>query len=275
MLYLAFAALALATTGMLIFSLVARRSQNDDADRPDIDLYRAQLAELNDEEDRDLIGPEDAASARLEIERRLLRASDRELGVESRPLSRETRTLTAAGLLVLIPFMAAGLYFSLGSPDLPGQQPTPLSASLENASMDELLEKLAIRLTDNPDDLEGWLLMGRSAQNLGRFKLAIRAYENAIRLSPNSPGLYAGLGQSMVGNDAGRISPTARAAFETALTLKPDNPISRYYLGLADYQSGQYLNAYHRWTDLAADTPSDAPWAEPLQSGIASAQAKL
>src|SRR5512139_2893304 len=86
----------------------------------DVEVYRDQLAEIERDRTAGLIGDREAEAARLEVSRRLLAAAD-----VNAPASKEStglrRRAVALVALLLLPLGAAGLYLTLGSPDLPGQ----------------------------------------------------------------------------------------------------------------------------------------------------------
>jgi len=72
----------------------------------------------------------------------------------------------------------------------PGKSPAAKSfSSNENqeAFIQSMVDRLASRMEKNPDDLEGWLKLGRSYQVLGEYGKSARAYEKALMLAPDNP----------------------------------------------------------------------------------------
>ena len=71
----------------------------------------------------------------------------------------------------LVPTLAATLYGVIGRPDLPDQ---PVAARQEQPGqtpaqpdVQQMVARLEARLATSPDDLEGWLMLGRSRAVLG------------------------------------------------------------------------------------------------------------
>lgn len=92
-------------------TLAARRDH-------DLRVYRAQLEELGRERDRGLLGEREAEAARLELERRMLAADAQPRERGGRPAA-SAGWRAAAALAIVLPVLAAGLYWRLGSPDQP------------------------------------------------------------------------------------------------------------------------------------------------------------
>jgi cytochrome c-type biogenesis protein CcmH len=269
MLYAALAALAVATALALGWPLLRDRGRIADRRDFDVALYRAQLAELEAERRDGVIGDGEAAAARVEVERRLLRAADRAGAAGVRPLPVSGRRALALGVAGGVAALAALLYAATGNPGLPDRPATRAAdVPAEQALPDELALRLASAMRARPDELRGWLMLGPLARSVGRYELAAEAWSNAARIEPGKVEHWLALGHAYVARDAGMVNPPARQAFARALELSPGEPMARYYLGLAAFQDHDDRAAYERWSALAADTPPDAAWAEMLQRGL-------
>jgi cytochrome c-type biogenesis protein CcmH len=99
--------------------------------------------------------------------------------------------------------------------------------------------KLAQRLAREPDDLAGWLLLGRSYTELGQFPLAVRAYQRADRLA-NGKNVEAVLGvaETLVAQDAESIRGPAGRLFEQALELDPNSGKALFFSAFAALTRG-------------------------------------
>ena len=276
---------ALAVAALLIPVLRRHRPGPARADY-DLAVYRDQLRELESDRARGLVSDEQEGAARTEIERRMLRA-DRAREASSaaaesteipeaaepaarRPASRRRATVLALGLCV--PALAAGIYASLGTPGLPGrpfaESARPVEDPAAVAALREPVERLAARLESEPDDLEGWLLLGRSHLVLQRFPEAADALRRAAALSGGDPEILSMLGETVVWASGGVVVPEAVQAFQRVLTVRPEDPAARFHLALARAQAGAVREAYDMWRALAADTPADAPWRGDLEDLI-------
>lgn len=269
-------ALVLAAVLALLIPLLRRRTLAT-VGRPDagLSVLKDQLAEV----DRDLgagrLAASEAEAARTEIERRMLRELEQaqadpdtthaEVGVGA---TRRRRLLAAALILFVVPVGTAGLYLTSGAPGLPD---FPLaSRSAERAEMAQEAERrrglvemardLEARLADEPDDVEGWMLLGRTLLTLGDPEQAANAFRGAVLASKGDGRAFAELGEALVRANQGVVVPEAINAFEQAVTAMPGEPRSRYYLGLALFQRGKLEAALRAWIDLELDTPSNASW---------------
>lgn len=268
--------LVLAAVLALLIPILRRRAYAV-VDRPDAGLavLKDQLSEI----DRDLaagrLAESEAEAARTEIERRMLRELDQtQAGSDTADAEaqvgavRRRRLLAAALVLFVVPVGTAGLYLMSGEPGLPD---FPLaSRSAERAEMAQEAERrrglvemardLEARLADEPNDVEGWMLLGRTLLTLGDPEQAASAFRGAVLASKGDGRAFAELGEALVRANQGVVVPEAINAFEQAVTAMPGEPRSRYYLGLALFQRGRLEQALRAWIDLELDTPSNASW---------------
>lgn len=228
------------------------------AEANDLEVYRDQLAEVDRDVARGLLGAAEAEQAKAEIGRRILRAADG--GDAGRPHPRPARAIGAAAVLA-VPLLSWGLYATLGSPDLPGQ---PLEERLSklpaNSTPDELVARAERALRDNPQDGRGWDVLAPVYQRLGRANEAVFAYRNAIRLLGDSAQRSAGLGSALIDLAGGSVTADARQAFERALALDPGLPKARFFLNVAAAQEGRFDAAVAGWTEMATALPEGSEW---------------
>ena len=277
---------ALAVAAVLIPVLHRHRRSPSRADY-DLTVYRDQLRELESDRARGLVSAEQEQAARTEIERRMLRAArarDEAHAValpDARPRGPQAwrRRAAAIGLGLCIPAFAAGVYASLGSPGLPGRPfaeiERPAAQQEAVAALSAPVAQLAARLQNDPDNLEGWLLLGRSYVVLLRYPEAADALRQAAALSGGDPEVLAMLGEAIVWANEGVVVPEAVGVFRQALEARPGDPASRFHLALARAQAGQVREAYDMWLALAADTPADAAWRGDLEALIGQAAEML
>jgi cytochrome c-type biogenesis protein CcmH len=272
---LALALLGLTTLAiaLLLVPLILRGRGTQARDAYNLAVYRDQLAEIERDVERGIIGAGEAGAAKSEIGRRILALTP----AASPAASSSVPLVVATVAIILLPFAAWTLYWDLGSPTLADQ---PLAsrggAERETAAntdahldMAEAVRKLTAHLQDHPDDLEGWVLLARSDIGLNRYQDAADAYRHAVDLSGRKPELLGDWGEAQVLAANGAVTPGAKQAFEAALG-DPDNaPRSRYYLALAKLQAGDAKSALQDWVDLEAEAPADADWLPLLRRRIA------
>ena len=169
------------------------------------------------------------------------------------PLYRHQKGLSLASLtaFVFVLALSAGMYASIGTPG--GQ-----SAGSEMASIEEMVAGLAERLQDNPDDLAGWKMLGRSYMQLGRYDKAVEAFERAVQIDSGRDGqTLVDLGEAVWMQDQMSLTGRAGELFENAIAISPNNSKALFYGGLVAIERGEQLLAAERWEALLALSPPE------------------
>jgi len=260
----------------------------------DVQVYKDQLKALDSDLERGVITADDAASARLEISRRLL-AADKRVQEEVDAVSdRASKPAMAVMALVLVGG-SFGLYSVLGEPRLPDQ---PLQARVEAAKLErakrpnqlqaeaqvgpqkieataeyvELVERLRGVMELRADDAEGWGLLALHESQIGNFAAAWKAKEKVIALTGDQVAGedYADLAEFMILATNGYVSVEAENALAEALKRDPRSPRARYYSGLTLVQNGRPDVAYRMWVGLLQEGPEDAAWVQSIRAQIGS-----
>jgi cytochrome c-type biogenesis protein CcmH len=232
-------------------------------------IYQDQLAEIDRDLAAGLIGSPEAEAARVEIGRRLLAAVD---GQREPPLAPNTSLRRSAAVIALVglPIVAVALYLPLGSPrlaDFPLAERT--TAPAVNQPLDNLVAQVESHLEKNPTDGRGWNVLAPVLARLGRYDDAVRAYRNSITYNGENAERRADLGEAIAGAAGGVITSEAKAEFERALALNPDEAKASYFLGLAAEQDGRAAEAASIWRAMLAKAPAAAPWRPLVQAALA------
>ena len=198
------------------------------------------------------------------------------------PIYQQQRRFSGSivGTVAFVVLLSLGLYAFQGAPDVP-------SGANAEPDVEEMVASLAARLETDPDDLNGWIMLGRSYMTLGNFPEAVLAYERVVKIeqSQNAVSLV-NLGEALLARDNSRIEGRTAALFESALALEPNNPEALFYGGIAAMNRGNTEQAAERWEILLGLNPPEeirgileqriAEWrgvAPPTMSTPASAQA--
>lgn len=229
-------------------------------------VYKDQLAEVQRDAAAGMIGEKEAEAARVEISRRLLAASDA-AAVAPSTSSFSLRRAVAVIALIGLPLFAAGLYAKFGSPSL-GDFPLAerSRAAVATASMDKLVAQVETHLEKNPTDGRGWDVLAPVLARIGRYDDAVRAWRNSITYNGESASRRADLGEAMAAASGGVVTAEAKAEFDRAIALDPNEVKARYFTGLAAEQDGRKDDAVNIWRTMLASAPADAPW-RPLVQG--------
>jgi len=173
-------------------------------------------------------------------------------------------------VLVALPALAAALYLTLGSPQLPGQPLTTRATTpLQDRTLDTLVAQVEDHLAKNPEDGRGWEVVGPVYMRLGRFEDAVKARRNALRINGAGANREADLGESLMAAANGVVTDEAKAAFERALVEDTKNPKARFFLGVAAHQDGQGPKAAEIWRDMMKDARPDSPWVGMVREALA------
>ena len=255
---------------LLLAPLFHDRRAGIEEEEPVTALFRRQLTGIDEELAEGRLTPEEAEAARTEITRRMLAAADREPAPAdarrgpARDMSwRFGAVVAIAGLL---PATAMAVYFAVGTPAAIVPPPTADAAGPHDAAeLAAAADQIKAHLKQAPNDLKGWTLLGRSLAALGRFPEALDAYNHALALSPGNLGLHAELGEILVLEAHGTVTPEAEAEFNKA----PDDPRSRYYAAEAALQHGDPKAAKAKLQAMLANAPADAPWRQTVADRLA------
>jgi cytochrome c-type biogenesis protein CcmH len=142
------------------------------------------------------------------------------------------------------------------------------------AELAAMADKLERRLSSNPDDADGWFLLGRTAINLQEYARAARAFAKVSELVPNEPApvIYQAQAEFLAANRS--ITPGVKATVDKALSLSPDHPVMLEMLAVDAFEKGRFQEAMDL---LVRGLPqvTDPQQRSYFQEGIARAAAQL
>ncbi len=232
---LVLAAAALATRPWWLKPAVTlrRRSAN-------VAAYRTRLAELEAERDAGLVSAESVATLKAELGARLLAEDQSESPVDA-PAA--PRRLIAVWLLLLLAVFAGGWYALSGS----WQAQQQIAAAREqDRQIQAMVQKLADHLHTNPEDAEGWALLGRSyfvMRSVSTTRSAgLRRRPMPMPPSRNAEWL-AGQGEALGFAEDRRLQGKPTELFARALAIDPENGKALWYAGLAAGDAGDAAQA--------------------------------
>lgn len=235
--------------------ILSRKPTGGNVDENEVNLavFRQQLEELDADLAAGNLEQSQYESARQDLEKELLIDIDD----DTAPASASDKSgRWAAGVLALaVPVMAVGLYLGLGDQtaidrvNVMAARGTPQEQAKDLPPMEELVEKLAQRMQQNPDNLQGWVMLGRSYLAIGAHAEAGEAFEKARALAPDEPDVLLGYAEALAkaqGDMAGKPAELIAAALEIA----PSNPNALWMGGLVEFQNGDPQTAITHWTKL-------------------------
>ncbi len=244
-------------------------------------IYRDQLAELERDLRNDMVEPEQYAQGRRELERRLLEDVTTQPGATPAPtlaVPRSSRT-TAIVLGLALPLCAVLLYFKIGSPNALGPQPVvsaEATAAGQHSDAPEqikaMIGKLIERLKQNPQDPEGWAVLGRSLYALGRFDEATEAFSKSVAMVRTDAQLLADYADSMAMANGERLDEQSIGLIREALKVDPNNQKALWLGGTADFEAGNFSSAVANWERLLKLLPPNSDVSRTMAANIEEAR---
>jgi cytochrome c-type biogenesis protein CcmH len=273
--WFAMAAITACVLGTLLVPLFRAPRGSAPRKSRELAIYRDQLADLQREVDAGRISAAEAKLAETEIQRKMLAAADAIDPAEHAATPRKsTHGAAIAVIAILAPVGALAVYLSVGSPTEPAHPFDPARAAAQaqaqqrTREMDALVDKLAERLKQDPNNLQGWVILAESYTALRRNVEAADAYRHAYELTGKDATYAADFAEALVAAANAQVTPEARALFEQASKADPTEPRARFYLGLAKAQAGQAREAIAMWRSLEIDSPADAQWLPAVRAMI-------
>jgi cytochrome c-type biogenesis protein CcmH len=135
------------------------------------------------------------------------------------------------------------------------------------AQIDAMVEKLSARLKEQPSDLEGWLMLGRSYAVLNRHEQASAAFKQALALKPDDPALLADYADTLAASNGGNLEGEPMRLLNRALQIDPNNQKALALAGFAAFNRKDYALALRHWEKLAQIAP-DGGFTRMIQGGI-------
>jgi len=163
-------------------------------------------------------------------------------------------------LAVLVPGLSVGLYLAVGAPDALDPAARVATEATAPATMEEAIAALEARLAAQPNDVEGWVLLGRSQRAQENFSAAEAALSRAHALADDDVEILIDYAEAKaLATPTRRFEGEALALLQRAEAFAPTNARARWLLGIADMQAGRAGDAARRWESLLSEMPAEAP----------------
>jgi cytochrome c-type biogenesis protein CcmH len=265
-------AILCSATAVVISVPLIRRYENFGSTNQDQAIYRDQLIEVDRDQVAGSIDTSEAEAARVEIRRRLAIAES--TSRSARPISSGWKRLALVTTVGLVIVGSAGLYANLGSPELPAvasspaaPQPTQVTSS-NDGQVEGMISKLQTRLQKNPNDAEGWRMLGWAQFNTQHFVASAEAYAKALEIEPANIDYKSAYAESLVQSAEGVVTPKAQGLIAEVLVKNPKEYRARFYDALAHEQAGDQSGSLDRWIGLLSDSPADANWRDDVKQRV-------
>jgi cytochrome c-type biogenesis protein CcmH len=262
---------ALALVLLLRPLLRSRKSAKIGRAEANISIYRDHLRELDADLAEGKLTAADHARSRAELDARLL--DDVAAPEAQMPAARPGGRRLALILVAVVPLFAAALYLAVGNPAslAPGSDPH----AFDSQQLTTLVDRLAARMRENPDDAEGWRLLGRSYAALGRFPESLDAYAKAVERKPRDADLLADMADVLATTRSERLQGEPEKLVMRALEIDPQNLKALALAGTAAFERKDFNTAARYWQRMLPLVPPESEDARQIQANIAEAQSHL
>lgn len=273
--------LVLAILGAILFPLLRRQpgetSPTTGQRELNLIVLRDQLADLERDFGEGRIGEAAYQQSREELERRALEQVG-EAPPSVAPGGRQK--LLAAALIIGFPAAVGVLYWTLGAPEsvAPVKTVTAPKDGEHALSPEQILvmvERLALRLQENPNDGAGWLMLGRSYAVLGRYPESAAAFSRALGLLPPDAQHYADFADIVAMTQGKKLAGEPERLVRRALEIDPRNIKALALAGTIAFDRQDYAQAISEWQKVLALLPEQSPVANSIQGSIRDAQNRM
>jgi cytochrome c-type biogenesis protein CcmH len=173
-----------------------------------------------------------------------------------------------------MPICALAVYVAVGNPRalLPQTAESANQHGLSAQQFEALVSRLAARLKDNPEDAEGWMMLGRSYAVLGRFGQAGEAYAKAAARMPRDAQLLADYADALAMAQGRTLQGEPEKILRRALAVDPDNVKALLLAGTAAFNRNDPRAAIRHWERVLGLLPKESDMIQRVQASIAEAR---
>jgi cytochrome c-type biogenesis protein CcmH len=257
----------------------------EESKEANISVYRDQLTELDADLRNGIIAQDQYQLDRDGIERRMLEDVSTVNETRTKPASEGAARRPAYAIALAIPIIAVAFYLQIGNPlskpqGRPGPPPQESSAAATSQPNSQMSQQnieanvaaLARRLEQNPNDVQGWTMLGRSYTSMGKYKEATDAYFKATALKSDDADLWADYAFTMAMANGQKLQGRPQEFIKKSLQLDPDNAKGLELAGSAAFETKNYKQAIDYWQRLLAKTPAGSELAQTISQRISEAR---
>lgn len=273
--------------------LLRKRFGNDvDIDELNLSVFKQQLEELDSDLQAGNLDQERYDAAKKDLEKELLEDVS-EAGAKNAPVSVEGGRWMALSALA-VPIAAVLLYQWLGSPDIAASlaggktdmsRPAAEAAANPHANggantqgmppLDQMVKQLEAKLENEPENIDGWVMLGRSYMAMKRFPDAVQVYDRAMKVNSEHVALLLAYSEALGINAGNNFMGRPAELINKAFALEPENPNTLWMAGIVAYQQNNFQAALDRWEKVQAKLSPQSQELESVGNAIDDARAKL
>lgn len=275
------AALLMAVTLAFVLPPLLRKDQSGARhlrrDELNLAVLRDQMRELEVDLESGLIDPVAHESARHELERRVAEEVQPHAEPQEKP---EGKRWAAVAVGVAVPVLSIALYMLIGSPQAfdPAQQVASSQEGSHEVTAEQIegmVANLAQKLQNDPNNIDGWNMLARSYNALGRYDEASKAYAQLVKLVPGDAGLLGDYADTLAMAQNRSLQGEPEKIIERAYAIDAKNLKVLALWGSAAFERKDYAAAVTRWQKILALVPAESDVARSVSGSIAEAQSLM
>ena len=167
--------------------------------------------------------------------------------------------IVAAAATLSVPALAFGVYLAVGNPAASESKAVVASSTPPtDAQIVSMVESLARKVRDRPEDAQGWALLARSMASLGRFQESADAYAHLAKLVPDDAQVLADYADALGMAQGRTLAGRPAELVKSALRIDPKNRKALALAGTAALDAADFAGAMGYWQRLAAELPAES-----------------
>ena len=267
-------AMCLCIAAVFIWFLIRQRPVRTSASQAKLNasVYRAQISDLDFEHQSGHISAQEWQQTRDELSQRLL--EDTSVGDDPGARKEKPALWTALLIGLTLPVASLSMYLWVGEPQALQAMATEPPEKAMQAELSGMAQTLAKKLEANPDNQEGWVMLGRSYRTLEKYDNAVSAYDRALKLSPDD-GVKLERAEVLALKAQGNFDGEPWNVIREILKKDPQQKGALLLAGSASYAHDKYADALRYWQQARKLLAADHPDVPSLEGAIATAQNKL
>jgi len=235
-------------------------------------VYRDQILDLDREHDSGHISDQEWQQSRDELSLRLLEDTS---AVDDPAAKTEKPAIwTAVVLAVALPLGSMGMYMWVGQPEALNPLALKTPDQVDPKDLAKMAQTLAEKLKDKPDNLQGWVMLGRTYRTLENFDAALRAYDSALKLSADDDLKLERI-EVIAMQRQGQFEGEPWNVIREILQRDPQHFGALLTAGSASYADGKFADALKYWEQARKPLDANNPDLEGLESAIATVRERL
>ena len=235
-------------------------------------VYRDQISDLDREHDSGHISDQEWQQSRDELSLRLLEDTS---AVDDPAAKTEKPAIwTAVVLAVALPLGSMGLYMWVGQPEALNPLALKTPDQVDPKDLAKMAQTLAEKLKDKPDNLQGWVMLGRTYRTLENFDAALKAYDSALKLSADDDLKLERI-EIIAMQRQGQFEGEPWNVIREILQRDPQHFGALLTAGSASYAEGKFADALKFWEQARKPLDANNPDLEGLESAIAAVRERL